>query len=68
MDPLNHHNHNDDDDIYNLETVIDILEEIRLNDNGYINYPRALHCLALEIADIRDMLDEIMEHLIKRQT
>lgn len=42
------------DELYNLDGLIDILEECREQNSGIINWPKACYCLCLEIRKLKE--------------
>jgi hypothetical protein len=51
------------EDEYELDDLIQLLEEIKKNGIGYINYPKAILCLC----KIIDKLDKFMEKCNKKE-
>lgn len=45
-------------DKYNLEYLIELLEEIKKNGEGNFNFPKAIYTLALEIKRLKDWADD----------
>jgi hypothetical protein len=43
-------------DIYELDELIDKLEQIQLNSSGNLNFPKALYTLCMEIKKIKEKL------------
>lgn len=42
-----------DKEIYDLDELIEILEDIKNNGEGILNFPKAFYCLAKEIGEIK---------------
>ena len=46
-------------DIYDLDELIERLEEIREKGDGNLNFPKAIYCLAKEIQEIKTNLHHL---------
>jgi hypothetical protein len=45
-------------DIYSLDELINILEDIKDKGEGNLNFPKAFYCLAKEIEKIKRQISE----------
>ncbi len=50
----------EENDLYSLEKLIKVLETIKENGSGHINYPKSIYCLALEIRTLKETLNGIL--------
>lgn len=50
---------NNDNDYYDLDELLSIIEEIKLNGEGEFNSLKALHCLCSEIKELKKQLSYI---------
>lgn len=48
----------EDKEIYSLDKLISLLEQIRKDGEGILNFPSAFYCLALEIKTLKERDDE----------
>ncbi len=44
---------NEDEDLYSLDKLIEMLEEMRKNGGGQLSIPKAIYCLAKEIEKVQ---------------
>lgn|GEM_PF-4846521 len=45
-------------DYYELDELMEVLEEIKKNGEGTLNFPKAIYCLAKEIEKIKQQISE----------
>lgn len=59
----------ENDDFYDLDTLIEKLQEIKENETGFLSFAKAFYCLAKEIQRINyyiDFLNKCIPHKYKK--
>ena len=46
------------EDLYTLDEIIEVLETVRKDGDGYFNIPKAFYCFALEIKSLKEKLND----------
>jgi len=47
-----------ENNLYSLDELIEVLEEIKKNGDGNLNFPKAFYCIAMELKELKRRFSE----------